>query len=271
MEFQDTFCESDDESAMEPDISQDWSATPCMKLPLKKLNEFIRSLSSSEEVQPVTRQLGMSWSEASPATQRYYRGKSQQVVNLVLHCLAPGQATVLLNELMKTEYNRNNDDEQGKVSHLITLFKEANSWFLKRQILSVFVRDYSKRRLQELIPGLSVWAIDEARKHAARTGAGKPAPRLQPIKRARLDPAKVDHFIAFISSPNFLQDVAYGTRTLKLSSGDRLEIPNAVRTVIASKIIQLYQRYCKETNFNSLGRTTLFSILEVCNTEMREN
>ena len=33
------------------------------------------------------------------------------------------------------------------------------------------------------------------------------------ITRCRLDAVKVDHFLDFLSSPSFLQDVAYGTRT----------------------------------------------------------
>ena len=92
---------------------------------------------------------------------------------------------------------------------------------------------------------------------------GKPVPQMEAITRARLDPSKVDHFLDFISRPNFVQDVAYGTKTLKLSNGEKMEIPNVVRTVIASRIVDLYQQYCQETGFLSHGRSTLFSILQV--------
>ncbi|CAH3019314.1 unnamed protein product [Porites evermanni] len=87
---------------------------------------------------------------------------------------------------------------------------------------------------------------------------------MEAITRARLDPSKVDHFLDFISRPNFVQDVAYGTKTLKLSNGEKMEIPNVVRTVIASRIVDLYQQYCQETGFLSHGRSTLFSILQIC-------
>ena len=83
------------------------------------------------------------------------------------------------------------------------------------------------------------------------------------MQRCRLDPVKVDHFLDFISSPTFLQDVAYGTKTLKLSSGEKIEIPNVVRTVVASRLIQLYQAYCKEYEFAPLGQSTLFNIVKV--------
>ena len=56
--------------------------------------------------------------------------------------------------------------------------------------------------------------------------------------------------------------ISYGTKTLKLSNGEKIEIPNVVRTVIASRIVDLYQQYCQETGFLSIGRSTLFSILQ---------
>ena len=61
------------------------------------------------------------------------------------------------------------------------------------------------------------------------------------LQRCRLDPVKVDHFLDFMSSPSFLQDVAYGTRNLKLSDGRTIEIPNVIRTVVASRLIRLYK------------------------------
>ena len=79
----------------------------------------------------------------------------------------------------------------------------------------------------------------------------------------RLDPAKVDHFLDFISSPSFLQDVAYGTRNLKLSTGEKIEIPSVVRPVISSRLVQLYLKYCAESAFEPLRRSTLFSIIKV--------
>lgn len=133
----------------------------------------------------------------------------------------------------------------------------------RRQILSVFVSDYSKTQLLSLIPGLTKWRIDEARKHAL---VASPGQVIEPpvLQRCRLDPVKVDHFLDFISSPTFLQDVAYGTMTQKLSSGEKIEIPDVVRTVVASRLIQLYQSYCKEYKFAHLGQSTLFNIVKIC-------
>ena len=85
------------------------------------------------------------------------------------------------------------------LSRLITLYKEATSWHTRRQILSVFVNDYSKTELLRLIPGLTKWKIDEARKPAF---VACPGQVIEPpvLQRCRLDPVKVDHFLDFISA-----------------------------------------------------------------------
>ena len=152
--------------------------------------------------------------------------------------------------------------EDAIVARLVALYNDANSWSTRQQILSIFASDYSKTELLQLVPGLTKFRIDEARKHAIQTKPGQP---IEPptITRTRLDPVKVDHFLDFISSPTFLQDVAYRMKTLKLSSGENVEIPNVVRTVISSRLVQLYLSYCTESSFEPLGRSTLFSIIKV--------
>ena len=83
------------------DISYEWCSTPCVKSGLKALNEFIRSAPCARgRVDPVVRQLSLTWKEAAPSTQRYYRQKGKEIVEVALDCLAPGQAIELLSELM---------------------------------------------------------------------------------------------------------------------------------------------------------------------------
>lgn len=152
--------------------------------------------------------------------------------------------------------------EDTLVARMVILYEEAANWYTRQQILSLFVTDYSKTELLALIPGLSKWRIDEARKHAFQSKPGQPIDPPK-ITRCRLDAVKVDHFLDFLSSPSFLQDVAYGTRTLKLESGQSLEIPNMVRTVISSHLVRMYLNFCVESNFEPLRRSTLFNIIKV--------
>jgi len=203
----------------------------------------------------------------SSSTQRYYRKKAEQAVDTVMEAIAPGNSSWLLRQVFDKFGSRQKVDvvttgEDTIVFRLVVLYEEASSWYTRQQILSIFAGDYSKTELLQLIPGLTKWRIDEARKHAFQTKPGQPID-VPTLHRSRLDPVKVDHFLDFISSPSFLQDVAYGTKTLKLTNGKRVEIPNVVRTVISARLVKLYCSYCDETGFEPLGRTTLFSIIKV--------
>ena len=61
-----------------------------------------------------------------------------------------------------------------------------------------------------------------------------------------------------------LQDVAFGTKVLKLSSGEFIVIPALVRTMTAAKVIHLDRDECAREDENALGETTCYRIIEVC-------
>ena len=202
----------------------------------------------------------------SSRTQRYYREKAEQAIEGVLEPIAPGNASWLYQQVFQRRTRLQAAEgivEDTLVARLAILNEEAAYWYTRQQILSLFVTDYSKTELLALFPGLSKWRIDEARKHAFQTKPGQPndPPR---ITRCRLNALKVDHFLDFLSSPSCLQDVAYGTRTLELESGQSLEIPHVVRTVISSHLVRMYLNFCVESNFEPLRRSTLFNIIKVC-------
>ena len=113
---------------------------------------------------------------------------------------------------------------------LIQAYLLADTWQTRQQILSLFANDFSKGELQEMIPGLTICRIDQARLHAMTAGFGQPIEEQKPKTRVRLDPLKADHFIDFISQPSLLQDVAYGTRKMKLETGETVLMPNVIRS-----------------------------------------
>ncbi|KAL9970438.1 hypothetical protein ACROYT_G022814 [Oculina patagonica] len=67
------------------------------------------------------------------------------------------------------------------------------------------------------------------------------------------------------------KDVFYGTRTLKLDSGEQLVMPNVVRTVARSTMIAQYFSHCRDEEFEPLGRSTLFQILKVRESSQRKS
>ena len=65
----------------------------------------------------------------------------------------------------------------------------------------------------------------------------------------------------FISQPAYLQDVAFGTKKLRLETGEEIVTSAAVRTVIPSRIIRQCQKCCKTSGFKPASERTLFRIL----------
>ena len=260
----DVFSLSSQGSTRDAETSQEWQPTPQVEQKLQNLNTFLRR-TSDRSVSPVRSQCKSDVLTISASTQRYYRRKAEQVVAVALDAIAPGNSTWLFEQVRgrnETIQSISSAGEGTLVPRLVRCYEEAGSWYNRQQILSLFVSDYSKTELLELIPGLTKWRIDEARRHAFKN---KPGQAIDPptLQRTRLDPVKVDHFLDFISSPSFLQDVAYGTKHLKLSTGERIEIPSVVRTVISSRLVQLYLKYCTESGFEPMRRSTLFSIIKV--------
>ena len=82
---------------------------------------------------------------------------------------------------------------------------------------------------------------------------------------------KVDHFIDFTNRPYYHQHVAFGTRRLKLESGETIEMPNIIRKVTKCTMVVQYLQFCKEEEFEPLSRSTLFRILEVREASQRKS
>ena len=162
------------------------------------------------------------------------------------------------------------DVNSDLIDTLIEAQNQVQSWQTKRQILSLFANNFSRLELQKMIPGLSKGRIDQARNHATETGKGQPILE-KPIYRARIENAKVDHFLDYISRPELLQDVAFGTKTLKLDSGGGVIIPAVVRKLIPSRIIQQYICYCKQKQFQPASERSLYRILNVCSASMQKS
>ena len=138
---------------------------------------------------------------------------------------------------------------------------------MRTQILSFLVDIFSLPELQRLLPHVNAYKFHQAR---LRFGFGQSATQ-KTHYRVRMPLTKVDHFITFISSPHLIQDVAYGTRTLRLSSGEKLLIPNVVRTMISSRLIKQYEEYCREVEFEPVSSRELFRILQLYPAQQRKS
>ncbi|KAK3735536.1 hypothetical protein QZH41_005013 [Actinostola sp. cb2023] len=229
---------------------------------------------------PVRSSLNTSWDDISSTQQSYYLRKAKEAIATSLSVISPVQEDQLWNSLRKESlFGKECDDSSrrlrfdpssGLIDVLIKAHDQSESWQTKTQILSLFANDFSRTELQQLVPGLSKWRIDQARRHATETGKGQLTLE-KAIFHIKIDPVKVDHFINFISRPELLQDVAFGTKTLKLDSGERIIIPAVIRTLIPSRIIEQYTSYCNQQGVVPPSQRSLYRMLEICSASMQKS
>ena len=211
-----------------------------------------------------------------PSTKRKHVAQAGKAIQAVLNVLAPNdpgklwrdvQASSVVNSLL--DIGQFNVKELELVKALVECYQNATSWETRRQYLSIMADRLTLPQLQHLIPGISMYKLDVARKHAIQFGRGAEVlPSHTP--RMRIEHSKLDHFITFITSSHIVQDLPYGEKILKLSTGEILKIPNVIRSMVPQRICKQYQQYCHETGFEPMGERTLLRILDECSASIRK-
>ena len=72
-----------------------------------------------------------------------------------------------------------------------------------------------------------------------------------------------DHFLDFVNRPYFYQDVALGTRKLRLNSGEKIMMPNVIQKLTRATMVKQKLQFCEEEQFEPLCRAALFQVLEI--------
>ena len=132
-------------------------------------------------------------------------------------------------ELPRSHLNSKN------TSTLAETYRYATCWETRRQVLSIMADLISFKRIQHYIPGLTEYRFKIARHHALQYGRGAEVSMMKSPK-LRIELTQLDHFLDYITSPHVTQDLAFGQRHLRLSSGQVLETPNVIRTMIPSRL-----------------------------------
>ncbi|CAF2708218.1 unnamed protein product [Rotaria sp. Silwood2] len=148
----------------------------------------------------------------------------------------------------------------------------AESCESRREILSIVAPKISFNLMQLFIPGLTDYRFYAAHLHAHRYEVGS---RVEaPTKMVkRFDDCQIAHFVDFIVSFHICTDLPFGEKVLKISSGIELFVPNTIRNMGATSIVDQYLLYCKEmrSDFESLGKSSLFTIFETCKASTRKS
>ena len=106
-----------------------------------------------------------------------------------------------------------------------------------------------------------------ARHHTLMNERGSPVP-VDKATRIRISNEKLDNFL---TSSQIIQDLPFGEKTLKLSGGMQIVVPNVVRTLIPEQVVQQYHSYCQETEFDPMSHSSLCRILNVCSASIRKS
>ena len=125
------------------------------------------------------------------------------------------------------------------------------------------------KELTQYIPGITSYRFNIARHHKLLHGRGAVV-SVDIARRMKVDYAKVDHFLNFITSLHIVQDMPFGERVLKLSTGEVIKTPNVVRMLIPERITQQYFQFCAETEFTPMSKRTLLRVLDVCSASVRK-
>ena len=262
-----------------PEISSEHSnGEGIQEVPLQSSTHLLNSFLAKRDISPIRRTLTTPWAEASQRTKRRHIRKAGQAISAVMEEIAPQEPSKLWLSLkesrtMKKRFPSEEDTDSENLDTILLgalfeCYENASHWTTRRQILSIMADKVSLPKLRKWIPGLTKYRYNIAKHHMLSYGRGATVPA--PVKtRMRVPPEKLEHFLAFITSPFIVQDLPFGERTLKLSSTDVIRVPNIVRTLIPERIVAQYQSLCSESHFVPLSRSTLLRILNVCSASQR--
>ena len=233
---------------------------------LVKLNDFLVYRDAS----PVRHQLSVSWDDAHERTKRTCTQKAQKSIHEVLEVIAPGQSDKLWAAVCDKEPTGRSKAEAELLQALAESYFNATHWSTRRQILSIMADKVPLNELKRYIPGLTSYRFNIARHHKRLHGRGAFV-SVDIARRMKVDYAKVDHFLNFITSSHVVQDLPFGEKMLKLSTGEVIKTPNVVRMVIPERITQQYFQFCAETQFTPMSKPTLLRVLHACSASVRKS
>ena len=244
--------------------------------PLDALNTHL----VSRDVSPVRSQPQTSREKTSGRTKCYYTRKASQGVAALVQDMTPHETGPLFRALCSSDALRRqlSDEEDSDQDNMdVTLmealaecYQAASRWETRRQILSIMADKVRYKRLLKFIPGLTKYRFTEAKRHCLTYGRGAPVLSVR-APRTDVTFSQIEHFIAFITSSQIVQDLPFGERSITLSNKETIKIPNVIRMMIPERVVKQYLAYCDESGFKPLSRSTLLRILAVCPASTRKS
>ena len=240
------------------------------------VNDFVGKAIDKESASPMKFQVTSPIQKLAPSTIYYlgrkYKQYAQEFKRSLCEKIAPGQGAQLENMLSDSEEDGRGSGSNDEIDDFLKITLEAySSWKTDKgrlAILSIIPKgQYSKEKVMEVFK-CTKYQIEKSRQMADSYGPAGSAPDTT-HSRQRIDQQKAEHFLDYLFESGALQDVAYGTTTLKYDSGDKESVAHAVLTARKSHVIQDYFAYCSDVAYDPLSRTTLWNILSAIKPSQR--
>ena len=220
---------------------------------------------------PIKYQIRSPVEDLSQNTKRAIKRKYKQAMKAfsktLTHTICPGQN---IEDIIQSESSSSEEEAGTNIdSNLLGMVKNAETRHLKALLISTKAENLSCRKI------IKLFNVSRGIANLAKQLAGEEnltAELIIPKKsvRQKLDMLKVEHFYDFMFDSGFIQDVAYGTAVMELDSGKMIEIPKSVHQLQRRHIIHVYENFCKEQLYDPLSASSLWKIMDNCNTSERK-
>jgi hypothetical protein len=226
----------------------------------KSLREDLDLLCDIFKIERVRFQLSGSIKDCSISSINYFRSVYQKfqskLADTFCNLVAPGQEQELKNILE----NKSKCEDNSVILHLKEAYESCSTKNARRSVLTLMPKEYAVSEICNLFQ-CSTYEARCARNAAKLYGACAMQPKKDRVY-SRLSVEKAEHFINFLFTTGLLQEVAYGTTDLKFDSGDKMTVGNTILNGIYEHSVGEYIQYCKDLDYDRLGRTTLLKLLK---------
>ncbi|XP_071162572.1 uncharacterized protein [Mytilus edulis] len=249
---------------LETGDSQYSEASVCVMDKLQKLNSFL----AISDVSPVKEKL-IPLSSSTDKTKQRCLSKALECMSAICETICPGEGDLLFKSVISAHKPEKSSTLDQTALILRDIYISAETWSLRRQILSVLSRNYSFNEVREMIPDLTKYRFYAAKLHSDKVGCGLPVSKGR-LTRNKIDIADLEHFIDFIISSDVVKDLPFGMKTMKLTTGEIVAVPNLIRSLAPSSLINQFIQFCDSENVGHLGRSTMYKILNDCAASVRK-
>ena len=240
----------------------------------EKKRQALDTFLDCSKVNPTVHILQKKWSDLGEKSKNHYIAKASDILQAGLSVITPGQECEVTEAFFRKLHIKYALDMANYASNdvleiLMTVHAEADTWQMKRAILSIVAPHFSPEEIQRCSKHVTKYLYTEAKRHAIAYGAGK-NPTYDDAGANRIDNASLEHFIQYLFSPSISLDCPFGEKTLKLSSGDTFKVPAIIMRTIRTDVVRLYITYCKQNEYKCHSMRTYMRILEAIGPRIRK-